>query len=152
MSLHLDLQNPYEFDEIPSKSQLETWVVCALQQAGCSIESPEITIRIVDAKESEQLNSDYRNKQKPTNVLSFPFEPPVQVESDLLGDLVICQSVMQHEACEQNKSELNHWAHLVVHGTLHLLGFDHIEESEAEEMESLEIQILKELGIGNPYI
>jgi len=152
MKLHLDLQNPNNFDDVPSQTQFEKWVTCALQHIKCSIQEPELTIRIVDADESSQLNCAYRNKNKPTNVLSFPFEVPEQIECDLLGDLVICQPVMQKEAIAQNKLELDHWAHLVVHGTLHLLGFDHVSDSEAEEMESLEVEILEQLNIQNPYL
>ncbi len=152
MNLHLELQNPYQFESLPESSQFNLWVSCALQHAGSDFSEPEITIRIVNESESQQLNSEYRGKNKPTNVLSFPFEAPPQIECELLGDRVICEPIMRSEAEAQNKVATSHWAHLVIHGTLHLLGFDHIEDKEAEEMESLEIRILEQLGIANPYL
>lgn len=111
----------------------------------------EVTLRIVDLVESRQLNSDYRNKDKPTNVLSFPFEAPEHIEVPFLGDLVVCAAVVEQEAREQKKRVENHWAHLCVHGLLHLLGYDHIEETEAQEMEGLETAILAKLNIDDPY-
>ncbi|WP_392566919.1 rRNA maturation RNase YbeY [Utexia brackfieldae] len=111
----------------------------------------ELTIRIVDEQESQSLNNTYRHKDKPTNVLSFPFESPVEIEVPLLGDLIICKTVVEAEALAQNKSLESHWAHMVVHGCLHLLGYDHISDEEAEEMESLEIEIMQTLGFKNPY-
>ena len=111
----------------------------------------ELTVRVVESEESQSLNSTYRGKDKPTNVLSFPFEQPPGMQLPLLGDLVVCQNVVEKEASEQNKILLHHWAHLIVHGTLHLLGFDHIEDDEAELMESLEVEILHNLGIDDPY-
>lgn len=111
----------------------------------------EVTLRIVDIAESRQLNSDYRNKDKPTNVLSFPFEAPEHIEMPFLGDLVVCAAVVAQEAKEQDKPVTNHWAHLCVHGLLHLLGYDHIDETEAQEMEGLETAILAKLNIDDPY-
>jgi probable rRNA maturation factor len=111
----------------------------------------EVTLRIVDLAESRQLNSDYRNKDKPTNVLSFPFEAPEHIEMPYLGDLVVCAAVVEQEAREQEKPVANHWAHLCVHGLLHLLGYDHIDETEAQEMEGLETAILAKLNIDDPY-
>ena len=98
------------------------------------------------------LNHEYRGKDKPTNVLSFPFEAPPGIELDLLGDLIICRQVVEKEAEEQSKPLLAHWAHMVVHGSLHLLGYDHIEDDEAEEMESLETEIMQTMGFEDPYI
>ena len=109
-------------------------------------------MRIVDEAESQQLNFDYREKDKPTNVLSFPFQCPPGIELPLLGDLVICAQVVAREAAEQQKTVTAHWAHMVVHGCLHLLGFDHINDEDAAEMEAEEIQILQELGFANPYL
>lgn len=114
-------------------------------------ETFEVTLRIVDLAESRQLNSDYRNKDKPTNVLSFPFEAPEHIEMPFLGDLVVCAAVVEQEAKEQDKPVTNHWAHLCVHGLLHLLGYDHIDETEAQEMEGLETAILAKLNIDDPY-
>ncbi|OZB41718.1 MAG: rRNA maturation RNase YbeY, partial [Alishewanella sp. 34-51-39] len=102
--------------------------------------------------ESQQLNLQYRGKDKATNVLSFPFQCPPGIELPLLGDLVICAGVVRAEAAEQNKPLAAHWAHMVVHGCLHLLGFDHINDADAEQMEAEEIQILQQLGISNPYL
>lgn len=111
----------------------------------------EICIKIIDTAESQNLNKTYRGKDKPTNVLSFPSDIPDFVESSHLGDLAICASIVEQEAQDQNKHVIDHWAHLTIHGCLHLLGYDHIEDTEADKMEALEIELLAELGIGNPY-
>ncbi|MBE1277682.1 rRNA maturation RNase YbeY [Enterovibrio baiacu] len=149
MQYYVDLQVATQNEEkLPSEEQLQTW----FQQAVKSFrEQAEVTIRIVDEFESQSLNRDYRGKDKPTNVLSFPFEAPPGVELDLLGDLIICRQVVEEEAKEQNKDLFAHWAHMVVHGSLHLLGYDHIDDEEAEEMESLEISIMNALEFPNPY-
>ncbi|WP_048307368.1 rRNA maturation RNase YbeY [Halomonas sp. PR-M31] len=136
---------------LPTETELSRWVGAAL------IHHPnkahhELTIRLVSGDESRCLNRDYRGKDKPTNVLSFPFEAPPVLEMPLLGDLVICHEVVAREALQQNKSLADHYAHMVVHGTLHLLGYDHIEETEAEGMEMLERTILASLGIADPYV
>ncbi|MDZ7662225.1 rRNA maturation RNase YbeY [Thiohalophilus sp.] len=133
----------------PSDADIQRWVSAALQAE--QRQDAELTVRIVDEAESAELNEQYRHKSGPTNVLSFPFECPPEVELDLLGDLVICAPVVQREAQEQGKLEMAHWAHMVVHGTLHLLGYDHLQQDEAEEMENREISIMKELGYANPY-
>jgi probable rRNA maturation factor len=112
---------------------------------------PELSIRITDNEESASLNQTYRAKSGPTNVLSFPAEIPAETGSGLLGDLVICAPLVKLEATQQNKSEEAHWAHLVIHGVLHLLGHDHQEPAEAEQMEALEIDLLGHLGFRNPY-
>lgn len=148
MNLALDLQLAVEDSKLPSQQDIAAWLQAALSGYR---EEAEVTVRIVDNQESQTLNHDYRGKDKPTNVLSFPFEAPPQVELPLLGDLVICAEVVKSEAKEQNKSEQAHWAHMVIHGCLHLLGFDHIDEHEAEEMEAEEIRILSSLGFANPY-
>ncbi len=111
----------------------------------------EICIKIIDTTESQKLNNTYRGKNKPTNVLSFPSEFPDFVESSHLGDLAISAPIVEQEAQAQNKHVIDHWAHLTIHGCLHLLGYDHIEDTEADKMEALEIELLAELGIGNPY-
>lgn len=148
MSIELDVQIASENENIPTSEQLQTWVEAALT----SFQRPfELTIRIVDADESQSLNHQYRGKNAPTNVLSFPFESPEGVELDLIGDLIICADVVNKEFLEQNKTSNAHWSHMVIHGCLHLLGFDHIEDADAEEMESLEIDILAKLGFNNPY-
>jgi probable rRNA maturation factor len=148
LDLALDLQYAVKPDNLPTQAQFETWVRVAL---GDTLDEAELTIRIVDASESQQLNHDYRDKDKPTNVLSFPFEAPPGIELPLLGDLVICASVVENEALEQQKALEAHWAHMVVHGCLHLLGYDHIEDAEAEEMESLETTLITGLGFPDPY-
>ncbi|MBB1438116.1 rRNA maturation RNase YbeY [Shewanella sp. SG41-4] len=146
--LDLDLQIAVDNPRLPTQAEFETWVRTAIGQ---TMPVAELTIRIVDIAESQQLNSTYRGKDKPTNVLSFPFEAPPEVELPLLGDLVICAPVVEQEAIEQNKPLNAHWAHMVIHGSLHLLGYDHIIDEEADEMESLETQLVEGLGFDNPY-
>ncbi|MDO4626078.1 MAG: rRNA maturation RNase YbeY [Pasteurellaceae bacterium] len=146
----VDLQIATENSEnLPSLAQIEQWASRAVRASRDDI---EMTVRIVDEMESHHLNLTYRGKDRPTNVLSFPFECPDEVELPLLGDLVICRQVVEREAAEQGKPLLAHWAHMIVHGSLHLLGYDHIDEAEAEEMESLETQIMTDLGFADPYI
>ncbi len=134
---------------LPTAAQIEQWATAAVQPQSGEI---EMTVRIVDETESHELNLNYRGKDRPTNVLSFPFECPDEVELSLLGDLVICRQVVEREAQEQDKPLMAYWAHMVVHGGLHLLGYDHIEDDEAEEMESLETQIMIGLGFVDPYL
>lgn len=149
MPFIVDLQIASQSSEgLPSEELFNQWFK---QSVKLFCQQAEITIRVVDQEESRMLNHDYRGKDKPTNVLSFPFEAPAGVELDLLGDLIICRQVVEFEAKEQGKDLLSHWAHMVIHGSLHLLGYDHIEDEEAEEMESLEISILNTLGYKNPY-
>lgn len=134
---------------LPSLSDVEQWANTVLQHLG--EEEREFTVRFVNNDESQQLNATYRQKDKPTNVLSFPFECPPGVPINLLGDLVVCVPVILREAEEQNKLTTHHFAHMITHGLLHLLGYDHIEDKDAEEMESLEIHILAQLSIDDPY-
>ncbi|BAJ03366.1 rRNA maturation RNase YbeY [Shewanella violacea] len=148
LELELDLQIAIDNKSLPSREDFELWVHSALRD---TMTQAELTIRIVDKAESQTLNSSYRGKDKPTNVLSFPFEAPPEIDIPLLGDLVICAPVVEFEAKQQNKSLKAHWAHMVVHGCLHLLGYDHIQDAEAEEMESLETQLIEKLGFNNPY-
>ncbi|XAW90128.1 rRNA maturation RNase YbeY [Vibrio sp. CDRSL-10 TSBA] len=150
MSIELDLQLAVEDETgLPSSDDFATWLRAAVTPFQ---PQAEVTVRIVDEQESHQLNFEYRGKDKSTNVLSFPFEVPPGIEMDLLGDLVICRQVVEREAEEQNKPLLAHWAHMVVHGSLHLLGYDHIEDDEAEEMESLETEIMQKMGFEDPYL
>lgn len=146
----LDLQLACEDTSgLPNEALFQRWLEAILPKFQAQ---SEVTIRIVDEEESHHLNLTYRGKDKPTNVLSFPFEAPPEIELPLLGDLIICRQVVEKEAIEQQKSAEEHWAHMVVHGCLHLLGYDHIEDDEAEEMESLETEILAELGYADPYL
>lgn len=151
----IDLQIACEnSDNLPSLEQFTFWVERALTLEADTADFPEteMTIRIVDEAESHELNLTYRGKDKPTNVLSFPFEVPAGIELPLLGDLVICRQVVEKEAEEQEKSLEAHFAHLTVHGTLHLLGYDHLNDEEAEEMESLETTIMQSMGFADPYL
>ena len=145
----IDVQRIDRIHPSPAKQQLQRWVDGAL----CAYpKDAEIVIRIVDSGESAALNTRYRGKSGPTNILSFPFTAPEGIELDLLGDLVICAAVVESEAREQGKNPQDHWAHIVIHGVLHLLGYDHVEEQDAEAMEAEEIAILKSLNIANPYL
>ena len=151
--LELDLQLATDAPELPSLPQFERWTKAALDGHR---ERAELTIRIVDPDEGAALNRQYRGLDRPTNVLSFPFELPPGLDPDdairdLLGDLVICAEVVRREALEQGKDAPAHWAHMVVHGVLHLLDYDHLDEAEAEAMETLETNILGGLGFPPPY-
>jgi probable rRNA maturation factor len=153
IALDLDLQVATGAAELPDAAQFECWAGAALTGRR---ERAALTIRLVDAAESADLNGSYRGRRGPTNVLSFPFELPPGLDArdpiaDLLGDLVICAAVVQREALEQGKTAQAHWAHMVVHGVLHLLGYDHLTETDAEAMESLETGILGALGFPSPY-
>lgn len=145
----LDFQQALEAADLPAPEQLLDWVEAALETENYGV---ELVIRLVDEAESAELNEAYRGKTGPTNVLSFPFDMPPEVEETrLLGDMVICAPVVRREAAEQGKTEPAHWAHLVVHGTLHLQGYDHQTEAGAAEMEGLERKILARLGYPDPY-
>ena len=148
ISLDLDLQIAVNNLNLPTQAEFETWVRTAVGQ---TMPEVELTIRIVEVAESQLLNLTYRGKDKPTNVLSFPFEAPPEVELPLLGDLVICAHVVEQEAIEQNKPLNAHWAHMVIHGCLHLLGYDHIDDDEAEVMQQLENKVMLQLGLHQPY-
>ncbi len=126
-----------------------TWATRALD--ALDDERRQITIRVVDNDEIRALNREFRNKDNPTNVLSFPFEPIPGVEEDVLGDIVISAPVVLAEASEQDKSPEAHWAHMLIHGILHLGGYDHMTEIEAITMETREVQLLSALGFPNPY-
>ncbi|MCC5855883.1 MAG: rRNA maturation RNase YbeY [Idiomarina sp.] len=148
MTITIDIQHACD-GPVPSDHELTHWASSALQ--ALQVEDAEMTIRMVSTEESQALNHTYRQKDKPTNVLSFPFESDIPLDLPLLGDLVICAQVVEQEADEQNKPVANHWAHMVVHGTLHLLGYDHINDEEAAEMEQLETQILASFNMPDPY-
>jgi len=159
MSAMLEFENACpQLEGVPSEEQFRNWVSLALDQAAnASTTKPIVVgIRVVDALESAQLNKHYRHKDYATNVLSFGNELPANILETLdeipLGDLAICAPVVEREALEQNKTLQAHWAHMVIHGVLHLQGFDHEEEEDAERMEALECLILERLGLANPYI
>ena len=132
---------------LPNQSQFEQWCYLALEGI-----IADINIRLVDLTESQYLNQTYRQKNKSTNVLSFSFEPPKGIETQFLGDIVICPAIVLQEAQAQQKPIDHHWAHMVIHGLLHLRGFDHIAVHEALEMEAKEIHLLIQLNIPNPYL
>ncbi len=144
----IEIQAVFESEGQPDQQQIQLWVDTALDDYG---QDTEIVVRIVDEQESAELNEQYRHKSGPTNILSFPVDVPEGIELDLLGDLVICAPVVEKEALEQDKLLAHHWAHIIVHGVLHLLGYDHIDDDEAELMENKEIAILNKLHINNPY-
>ncbi|MBB5322096.1 rRNA maturation RNase YbeY [Marinobacter oulmenensis] len=145
--LTVDLQDAFEGPGTPTEIQIQSWAGAAW----LGDHDSEVTVRIVDSDESRELNHQYRGKDKPTNVLSFPFEAPEGITVALAGDLVICAPVVEQEARDQHKDPEAHWAHMVVHGMLHLQGYDHIEDKDAEVMEALEIRLLAQLGFDNPY-
>jgi probable rRNA maturation factor len=157
-TLDLEVQYAVHSEELPSEQQFLAWAQVAVSKVLDDVKPASLTIRVVSAEESQQLNHQYRGKERPTNVLSFPFELPaglpqeLQPEEHILGDLAVCAEVVAKEAKEQSKTLHNHWAHMVVHGCLHLLGYDHIKDNEAEVMETLEAEILSGLGISNPYV
>lgn len=152
MILTVDLQIACDNAGLPEEDSITAWAHAALSTRH---NDTELSVRIVDEAESQALNAEFRGNNKPTNVLSFPFELPEGIpESELnglLGDLVICAPVIEREAREQQKPVGHHWAHMIVHGTLHLLGYDHIEDAEAEAMEQLEREILATINIPDPY-
>jgi probable rRNA maturation factor len=148
MDLEVEIQNATALSRLPAEADFRRWVAAALQQPKQPI---EVVIRLVDKPESRRLNHSYRGKDQPTNILSFPFEAPPQVATPLLGDLVICAPLVVDEARHQGKTELAHWAHLVVHGVLHLQGYDHQGDAQAEQMEGLERSILQRLHFPDPY-
>jgi probable rRNA maturation factor len=133
----------------PNVSQAHRWALAALQIA--TVGDAELTLRIVDEQEGAELNWTYRGKEEPTNVLSFPMEYPDLFDSVYLGDVVVCAPVVAREAAEQGKSLEAHWAHMVIHGVLHLLGYDHQNDAEASKMEGLEREILQGLQFSDPY-
>ncbi|WP_428354637.1 rRNA maturation RNase YbeY [Methyloprofundus sp.] len=146
---NLEVQRIIDSPLLPDDAELQLWVEKALIDY---TRDAEVLIRIVDTQEITDLNEKYRHKQGPTNILSFPFEKPADVEGlHLLGDLVVCAEVLQLEARNQGKALSDHWAHIIIHGVLHLIGFDHINDTEAHEMETKEVYLLQQLKIDNPY-
>lgn len=165
VDIELDLQNTVSGAVLPAAAQCRRWIAAALQGAADAVTSGtrraaagpvpvdgvQLTLRIVDEAESAQLNSRYRHRSGATNVLSFPFAEPALLAPPLLGDIVICAALVSREAARQGKEETAHWAHLVVHGVLHLLGFDHETDADAAAMEGVETAVLRTLGFADPY-
>ncbi len=145
----IDIQAVSKAPNQPQLQQIQHWIDAALQDYP---KDAEVVVRIVDEAESAQLNKQYRHKDSATNVLSFPADLPVALNLPLLGDLVVCAPVVAKEAVEQQKKPEDHWAHIIVHGVLHLLGYDHLNDNDAEIMETKEISILQQLNISNPYL
>ncbi|MFC3907698.1 rRNA maturation RNase YbeY [Legionella dresdenensis] len=151
MNHYIDLQLACDKPLPVSEAQLMQWASAALDQYG---KEAEITLRIVEPGEITELNHAYREKNKATNVLAFPSALPDNIELDfpLLGDVIVCPDVLEQEYLEQGKTAEAHWAHIVIHGVLHLLGYDHIEEKDAKVMEALETSLLAGFGIADPYL
>lgn len=141
------IQRETESESLPDDEDIRRFAAVALSD----LEEPVLSLRVVDEAEGRELNHRWRGRDKATNVLSFPADLPPGTGINLLGDIVICAPVLEREAAEQGKPVQAHFAHLLVHGILHLRGFDHISEQQAREMESREIQLLADLGLGNPY-
>ena len=156
VSLTVDVQVACENPDIPSDSQVREWIRRTVEAAGASPPGgAEVSVRLVDTDEMRALNRDYREQDKVTNVLSFPAGKVAGLPGDApiaLGDIVVCAAVVSEEAATQGKELAAHWAHMLVHGALHLLGYDHETDAEALEMEGLETRILSQLGCPDPYL
>jgi probable rRNA maturation factor len=151
----VDVQLACDDPDIPDAEKIREWVVSAIAAAdAAAMDRSEVSVRVVDVEEMQTLNREYRDKDEPTNVLSFPAGEITGLPDDeggVLGDVVICAAIVRDEAVEQNKALADHWRHMLVHGTLHLLGYDHMTDAEATEMEGLEVRILTSLGVADPY-
>lgn len=147
MNLSVDIESASS-EQTPEEEDLRSWIRAALTSRQ---EDTEVSVRLVDIDEMSRLNQDFRSRPGPTNVLSFPAGLPAELKLPLLGDIVICAPIVRKEAVEQGKPMEAHWAHMAVHGTLHLLGYDHVEEEEALTMEALETSILASLHYPCPY-
>jgi len=153
MLAEFEIQRATACENTPGDDQFKLWIdAVPVGQAHKFV----LTIRIVDEPEAQRINREYRMKDYATNVLSFPAELPeglpAEIRQSVLGDLLICAPVVVREAMEQKRPDADHWAHLTIHGILHLLGYDHEQTDEAEAMESLETEILAQLGISDPYL
>ncbi|MCG8325672.1 MAG: rRNA maturation RNase YbeY [Thiotrichales bacterium] len=149
MNLDLSIQRATAQTGIPDDATILDWLTLVLDG---KIQNAGITVRIVEEDESSELNRRYRNKTGPTNVLSFAYEMDTGSDSKLTGDIVICASIVAREAGEQNKELVSHWAHMVIHGTLHLMGYDHESDDDASKMETLECKLMSHLGYPDPYL
>ncbi len=151
---HVDVQLACDDSDVPDANHIREWVVSTLAAAVSPAGEFEVSVRVVGVSEMQTLNNEYRDTDEPTNVLSFPAGELAGLPDDVdraLGDLVVCASVVRDEAAVQNKPLADHWAHMLVHGTLHLLGYDHISDDQAAEMEGLEVGILTSHGVADPY-
>lgn len=148
MTLEVDVQLALDAPGLPSEADIISWASAAWHGTD---DRADVVVRVTGEDESRRLNLEYRGIDKPTNVLSFPFDPVPEIDFHHVGDLVICAPVVAAEADEQGKSVEAHWAHMVVHGMLHLQGFDHVQADEADEMEALETLILTKMGYPAPY-
>lgn len=158
MNITIDLQIACQVDSAPRETEVHSWLEQAYRAGRPDASGrSEVSVRIVDEDESRTLNKQYRQQDKPTNVLAFPAGSPDEISGlpddamQVLGDLVICGPLVEQEATEQGKSAAGHWGHLLVHGMLHLLGFDHETSRQAAEMETMEKKILADRGIEDPY-
>jgi len=149
VNLTVDIERACD-EPVPAEDEFRRWIGAAMASQP-SRGDTEIGLRLVDVEEMARLNATYRGKPGPTNVLSFPADLPAELGLPLLGDIAICAPVVRQEAQEQHKSLAAHWAHMAIHGTLHLLGYDHVDEDEAVEMETLESAILADLHYPCPY-
>ena len=149
MAIILDIQSASSSEDVPDELSMKRWASAAIVS---KIGDTELSIRIVDERESQELNQTYRGSSGPTNVLSFPFDVEIPEPLPLIGDVVICAPVVAREAEQQNKELKAHWAHMIVHGVLHLQGYDHQNDTEAAIMETLETEIMQKLGFPPPYI
>jgi probable rRNA maturation factor len=148
MTIILDIQSASSSEDAPDDQSIKRWVSAALDS---KTGDTELSIRIVDEAEGKALNETYRGASGPTNVLSFPFDEKTPEPLPLIGDIVVCAPVVAREAEQQNKALNAHWAHMIIHGVLHLLGYDHQNDSEAAIMEALETEIMQKLGFPPPY-
>ena len=153
MQADLEIQRVTTTSSVPDDEQFQRWVSAVPVARG---HEHSLTLRIVDETEARRLNKEYRNRDYATNVLSFPTELPEGLPDEIrqaqLGDILICAPIVSREAREQSRLEADHWAHLTIHGVLHLLGYDHVQPDEADIMESLETEILGQLGVSDSYI
>ena len=146
--MNMDIQNVFGFESLPIDRSIINWAEQALDEQH---KEAEITLRVVDIDEGKALNKEWRKKNSATNVLSFPVGEPIEHAPNFLGDIVVCAPIVEQEAKEQGKAIEAHWAHLIIHGILHLQGYDHESDEDANEMETKEINILKGIGFANPY-
>ena len=148
MKLKVNIQRATKTPNLPSNQRIRTWVHAALE---CHVQQAEITVRMVGTREAARLNQAWRGNKGPTNVLSFPADDRHGLATGFLGDIVLCAPVIAREAMQQGKSPGAQWAHMIIHGALHLMGYDHTKPVAARKMESLEKKLLATLSVADPY-